>query len=156
MFWWRSRGGRMVTVLAWQAGGPGFESDLGHMGLIIPGSSLCPSHGTLSRGALYLVSMQEQVKDPAQVDCSLEWTLLLISTHWLAWGGWLVCEYGWLSELPRIQNGGHSWLRWTPESGLANYHACRWGASELSGETTIWMNEWRRIQKLKSICSIAF
>jgi hypothetical protein len=38
----------------------------GHIGLIIRGS-LRPSKGTVNRGSLYLVSMQEQVKDPIQV-----------------------------------------------------------------------------------------
>jgi hypothetical protein len=38
----------------------------GHIGLIIRGS-LRPSNGTVNRGSLYLVSMQEQVKNPIQV-----------------------------------------------------------------------------------------
>jgi hypothetical protein len=38
----------------------------GHIGLIIQGS-LRLSNGTVNHGSLYLVSMQEQVKDPNQV-----------------------------------------------------------------------------------------
>jgi hypothetical protein len=47
----------------------------GYIGLIIRGY-LRPSNGTVSRGSLYLVSMQEQVKHPIQVRnmSSLWWT----------------------------------------------------------------------------------
>jgi hypothetical protein len=38
----------------------------GHIGLIIRGS-LRPSNGTVNRGSLYLLSMQEQVNDSIQV-----------------------------------------------------------------------------------------
>ena len=43
---------------------PGSNPD--HIGLIIRGS-LRPSNGTVNRGSLYLVSIQEQAKYPTQV-----------------------------------------------------------------------------------------
>jgi hypothetical protein len=58
----------------WLLRPPNKRHILGHIGLIISGS-LRPSNGTVNRGSLYLVSMQEEVKDPIQVRnmSSLAW-----------------------------------------------------------------------------------